>query len=432
MSTRHVVFGLTVSLVLTCFIGQANAVELNVLYTDPNFLKNVQEEIARKFKSVRPDVNVHLRVVADYDQAIQSALRDGLTGGLPDLAFHGIFYLPVLVERKLIVPLDGYALADSDWYKTNFSEPTRDIGKLDGKIYGIPFAVSLPTVFYNLDLVKQAGGDPARLPATWDELSALSKRITAPSGGIYFTYESTANWSFAALLQSLGSSLMNSDRKKIGFDNAKGIRALDILRQIGEARHGNDMSKAQARQAFSAGSLGILIDSASGLANYETQAGNRFRIRTAPMPIEAADNGSLPPTGNVGVIFAADPSKQQAAWDYLKFATGPEMQTLMAIKTGYAPTSQIAVSRDDLLGGFYQKHPNSRIVVDEFKLMRAWSGFPGDDAFRLNEDILNELQAVVTLRRTPADALTNMVKDTTARLPKQDDGGASSKSVRDQ
>ncbi|EON3155802.1 extracellular solute-binding protein [Campylobacter jejuni] len=49
---------------------------------------------------------------------------------------------------------------------------------LENKIYAIPFASSLPVVYYNMDLVKQAGWNK-ELPKTWDELFDLAQKINS-------------------------------------------------------------------------------------------------------------------------------------------------------------------------------------------------------------------------------------------------------------
>ena len=39
------------------------------------------------------------------------------------------------------------------------------------------------------------------------------------------------------------------------------------------------------------------------------------------------------------MLFTKDPAKQKAAWEYIKFATGPVGATMMVQATGYFPSA---------------------------------------------------------------------------------------------
>ena len=52
---------------------------------------------------------------------------------------------------------------------------------VDGKLYAIPFQNSTPLVYYNADLLKEAGFDHA--PVDWAELIAMATKLTKKTGG---------------------------------------------------------------------------------------------------------------------------------------------------------------------------------------------------------------------------------------------------------
>jgi ABC-type sugar transport system permease subunit/ABC-type glycerol-3-phosphate transport system substrate-binding protein len=61
----------------------------------------------------------------------------------------------------------------------------RHVATLDGKVYGIPTpARYYMGVIYRLDLVRQAGLDPAKPPKTWDEFLYWSQKLTDPKTGM--------------------------------------------------------------------------------------------------------------------------------------------------------------------------------------------------------------------------------------------------------
>ena len=54
--------------------------------------------------------------------------------------------------------------------------------ELDGRTYGIPYVFSTPTLFYNADLLRQAGLDPDKPPTTWTEVKQYGLQIKQRTG----------------------------------------------------------------------------------------------------------------------------------------------------------------------------------------------------------------------------------------------------------
>ena len=53
-----------------------------------------------------------------------------------------------------------------------------ELGTFGGKVYGLPFSVSLPVGYYNMDLMKKAGVTSRdQLPKSWDEVVALCGKL---------------------------------------------------------------------------------------------------------------------------------------------------------------------------------------------------------------------------------------------------------------
>src|SRR5262249_19311525 len=161
------------------------------------------------------------------------------------------------------------------------------------------------------------------------EIIALGKKIDAPSGGIWFRYNSTGSWTFMALIESFGGDILTQDGKDVAFDSAAGLKALTTLAEIGAARGHRDMTEPQAGQACAAGSTGIMIDTSSQLEQYTKAAAGKFELRAVPFPVADPTKGRIPPSGISAVILTKDPQKQKAAWDYIKTATGPIVQAHM-------------------------------------------------------------------------------------------------------
>jgi multiple sugar transport system substrate-binding protein len=399
----------------------ADAITLNVAVPLSAEQRQLQEAVAAKFMAENPDIKLNLDMTSrSYDDLVQRNLRQAITGGLPDVAFHVYNRVRLLAERKLPVPLNPFIEAEGDMGAQGYLPSVLSLAKINGQYAGLPFNTSTIVVYYNLDLVKRAGGDPGNLPKSWPDITRLAadiNRLGKETTGIYFDYYETAgNWTFMSLLESLGGRVMSADDKTIAFDGKEGMEALTILRDIGRSGF-VDMTRNQARQAFKAGTLGIFVVSTSNLKSLTDGAEGRFEAGVGPFPI-VPEIGRLPAGGNAIMMFTRDPAKQKAAWKYIKFATGPVGQTIIALNSGYMPNNTIAIEREDLLGGFYKKNPNSLISIRQLPVLKEFYAFPGPNSVRISDVIRDHLREVITLRRSPEEVMVDMVRDVKALLPK--------------
>ncbi len=118
------------------------------------------------------------------------------------------------------------------------------------------------------------------------------------------------------------------------------------------------------------------------------------------------------------MMLAKDPARQKAAWEYIKFATGPVGATIMVKGTGYFPANAIPAKDPKMLGDFYAQNPNHRVAIGQLPSMTAWYAFPGENGLKITDVIKDHLQTVVNGSAKPADALKKMTSDTQALLPK--------------
>ncbi len=420
MRRRRFMSGALTAIGLAGFAGApASAADfpLRVAYAYPRLLRRTHEALAAAFMAETPDIRIRFAApAADYEQLTQTVLRASMSRAAPEVAFHGLDRIRFLAERALVAPLDDRIAQDGGAKALGYESAMLDLGRVDGAVYGLPFSVSTPVVYYNADLVVRAGGDPDRLPRNWDAILDLAKRIDAldgRTGGIHFDYYGQENnWTFQALVLSFGGTMMSPDETAIGFDGPSGLKALSVLAAIGEAGM-IEQSSTQATQAFGAGRLGVFVISSARLASLENAANGRFSVRTGPFPV--AEGGRLPVGGNAAVIHARDPEAAAAAWRYIRFVAGPEAQSAMARNTGYLPGNSLAVAREDLLGDFIDQHPNYATAAAQLSNAAPWYSFPGSNARKIPDVIREILRRTFSGQLTPEAALERL-KDEIGKL----------------
>ncbi|MDA9548626.1 sugar ABC transporter substrate-binding protein [Bradyrhizobium sp. CCBAU 45321] len=396
--------------------------EIVMQYPYPELFTETHKRIAEEFAKVRPEIKVTMRAPYEsYEDGTQKVLREAVTNQMPDVSFQGLNRIRVLVDKSIPAELDGYIAAEKDFDKQGFHQAMFDIGTASGKVYALPFAISLPIVYVNLDLVKQAGGDVNNLPKSWDELIALAKKIKAlgnDTNGVTYAWDITGNWLWQAPVFARGGTMLNADETKVAFDGAEGKFAINtIARLVNEAGMPN-LDQPSMRAAFAAGKTGVHVTSTSDLNKVTQMTGGKFALKTIPFPDVASPKGRLPAGGNVVLILAKDKAKRDAAWEVVKFWTGAKGAAIMAETTGYMPPNKVA--NEVYLKDFYVKNPNNYTAVSQLALLTKWYAFPGDNGLKITDVIKDHLNSIISGARAkePEAVLADMTADVQKLLPK--------------
>jgi multiple sugar transport system substrate-binding protein len=420
-STRFGALLTALVLSLNATAAAAQAVELKVDYPYPDIFRTVHEQIASEFMARHPDVKVAFRAPQpDYEALTQQHLRQATTGQLPDVAFHGLNRIRIFADRGLPVELTPLIAREKDWGKAGYDSALLALGQVQDKQFGLGFSLSTPILYYNADLVRKAGGDPDNFPSTWDGVIELARKIRQlddKTFGLHVSWDITGNWMWQSLVFANGGAMLSPDEKKVAFDGAAGQAAIATLAQMVKQGAMRDVSQATAMQDFVSGRLGIWSTSTAYLTNITKQIGGGFALRTAPFPLGAA-NGRLPAGGNVAMIFSQDPKRQEAAWAYVKFATGPIGATIMVNGTGYFPANTLPANDPELLGEFYKKNPNHLVAIRQMPVLTGWYAFPGANGLKVTDVIKDHLQSVVAQSAAPDATLRKMASDVQALLPR--------------
>src|ERR1700744_4842698 len=221
----------------------AKATNLQVLFAFDRTTAQAHQEIKERFEKENPGITVEfLAATQNYEDASQSIIRSAMIGDLPDVTFQVLNVLRGLVDRGIAVPLDPFITGDGGADKLGYDAGMLRAGSVNGKTFGIPFAVSTPLLYVNADLVRAAGGDIDAFPTRWEDIVALGSKIDDPAHnvtGFYFQWDVTGNWMFQSLLFANGGSMMSADEKAIAFDQPRGLATLATLELFAKAKMPN-------------------------------------------------------------------------------------------------------------------------------------------------------------------------------------------------
>jgi multiple sugar transport system substrate-binding protein len=402
--------------------ARAEPVTLDVLYAFPAFAK-FHEPIAAEFMKKNPEIKINFRApAASYDEGHQTMLRSSVTNQLPDVYYSGFHLLTELVEtldkRKQVVDLGALLKGEPEaWRKANYSDALLSLGQVGGKQAGLAFNASTPLMYFNTELVKKAGGNPDKMPDNWADTIALAKKIRSgdTAGLAYNIHDWPDDWLWRGIVQQGGHKLLDASGKKVAFGGDVGLKALQTLRSLVTENGMPLIDWDQSRQQFIAGKIGIFFDTPARLRQVTDLIGDRFTLKTALFPIDDKAKGTLPTGGNAAIITAKDPAKQKAAWEFVKFVTGPEAQKIVVETSGYMPTN-LRAGEDAFLGPFYKNNANFRTINGQVNRASPWQGYPGGNSVRIWRQQREVIAGVMRGEIQPKAGIERMVSETEALL----------------
>jgi sn-glycerol 3-phosphate transport system substrate-binding protein len=302
------------------------------------------------FNRSQSDVHVTLVQFANYQDLLTKYLAGLATDDLPDLFQPEDTTVQRMIDSQSVVPVQ--ACIDADHYSlAKFLPRATAYFSFDDVLYGMPWALSNPILWYNRTLFEKAGLDPDKPPKTLAEVKEYSQKIVQSGAARYGIALRVEPYIFEFLNAKSGSTLVNNG-------NGRDARATAATFQTPTAETiwtwWNDMVKSKL--ALNTGGAANNIDhmlavgktdvamamEASGVLGtvkqvLESGQYKKVKIDTAPLPSIDGGGGVPAGDGSLWISKSASPEKRAAAWEFIKYLSSPELQASLAVEGGYAP-----------------------------------------------------------------------------------------------
>ncbi len=382
---RHGLFrlvGLTlgVALAVACVVGTATAGQVTITYWQYEYASKVTaiNELIRQFEAENPDIKV-VHQTFPYEAYNQRVAASVPAGRGPDVVnlFYG--WLPLYVGSGYLQPLPESAFPPEQ-IEAEFAPMVR-AAKLDGKYWALPTAVRTLALFYNTDLLAQAGFGGA--PRTWDEFIQAASALTDRSGNRFrrLGFAVAPNGQDHHLVREVlfrqwGTAPYSEDGRRVTYNNPQGVAALTFYtdwvtkHQIGVLNF--FPGDSGYRDAFMQGLAAMIVDGSFAVGSIKQ--GARVTWGVAELPV----GGPNPIQSNFGSFWAngitrnAQGERLEAAIKFLKFLTSERAMRYWLEVVGEIPARQSLAAdpvlrADPVYGPFIASLPyaHSTFFVDE-------------------------------------------------------------------
>jgi sn-glycerol 3-phosphate transport system substrate-binding protein len=379
-------------------------------------ITKIIDGLAADFEKENPGIKVKPIYAGTYQETIVKALTAHKAGDPPVTSVLLSTDMFTLIDEDAIVPIDAVATSAEDraWLKSFFPAFMMN-SQTGGKTWGVPFQRSTVVLYWNRELFKEAGLDPNKPPATWQEMLDYAQKLTKRDGagnttqwGIQVPSSGFPYWLFQGFTTQNGVELMNAAGDTTFYDKPEVIEALQFWVDLGRKHRVMPQGVVEwgtTPRDFFERKIAMMWTTTGNLTNVKNNA--KFDFGVAMLPA-GKRRGSPTGGGNFYVFKKSTPQQQQAAIRFIRWITSPERAAQWGIDTGY-----VAVRGDawetPVMKKYVAGFPAAAGARDQ--LQYAVAALSTHENQRVTKALNDGLQAALTGAKTPAQAMQDAQRE---------------------
>ena len=323
--------------------------------------KDAVQYMKDEFERKNPSVDF-VRNDVPFDQALNQATISFQGKNSADVIHSVAGWLPSLVEIGAVMPLNDVFPAGF-WAK--IPKGLLDSVTIDGKIMAVPWVPGPILMFYNRNLMKQAGLNPDQPPQTWPELAQAIRAISKlpPVGGAKVwgfamrtaRNPNSAHWMIPIIYGHGGDVVDAAGNVKINTPEARAAyKWVQDLVKEGCVPEG--LTIDETRNTMAAGRAGFIFEGPwgsglfSNLSSGKTITGAGADVWLTPMPKDP--NGNRRTIGNphlIAISSLTQHKKEAAA--FIEFVLSDPVFTKMYFESSkQLSTANLEILRSGPMG----------------------------------------------------------------------------------
>jgi sn-glycerol 3-phosphate transport system substrate-binding protein len=355
----------------------AGPVEITFWHSEVASNLDAIQNLARRFNAEQDEVEVKTVFQGNDTEAMLK-----LTATLGSKDVPAIMYLAEadtqkLVDSGAVRPVQEF-IDREDYDLSDFDEKCILYYTVDGQLYGMPYGVGVPLLYYNKLDFREVGLDPEQPPKDLEELQEMSQKlVNRDSHGNILRAGIALDlmpWYLEMALAEHGDLYVNNGNGRearateVVFDGPAGQAYFrlwhDMIKEGSAINVGRNPTLADALLAMGTGRASMSMQSSGALRSVVDTlelGGMDVEPGVAAFPGVPGGTGLPGMAGRALWIFNGRPeAEQEAAWKFMKWLMEPEQQAEWFAGTGYLP---VRLSAYDL--------PAAQEAVTEYPLFRV-------------------------------------------------------------
>lgn len=332
--------------------------------------------IIKDFEEKNPDIKIKIVEQLDATDQLEARYASSFKEGKPvyDFVYLDIIWVREFVQNKWLEDLSNWMSEKDNEELKEFLFHDVEGGKVNGRVYRIPFHSDVGVLYYRKALLDQIKRNP---PETFDDLREISRKLKeekAPWGYVWQgdQYEGLVAM-FLEVLHGYGGFWINPETFEVGLDRPASLKAVKFLRSTINNISPPDVTTSQeerTRRLFQEGKAAFMRNWPyvwSLLNSADSPIQGKFDFK--PM-VHAKGGSSKACLGGWGLGIAANSKHKKEAWKAIQFFTSADTQLKYALETGNMPSRRALFTHPKLVEryGYYPKL--LEIVEDEKTLVK--------------------------------------------------------------
>ena len=283
----------------------------------------------------------------------------------------------------------------------------------DGKTYGMPYVFSTPVLFYNADMLRDAGITDPDL-SDWDKVQEIAAKVTAQTGKPSLDVTCVAkggNWCMQALFRSNGAQVLSDDRSTIEFGSPEAQSTVERFAEMTEAGVLRSATAADQMEGLQKGDVAMILTTSAlqGAFMGAAEAGG-WELAAAKMPAFAGEEAVPVNSGSALFILSDDPAKQRAGWELTKFLTSDRAYEIISSQIGYLPLRPGLVEEGGALHDWAQSNPLLAPNLEQMDTMKPWVSYPGNNFVQVDDILGTAIEEVVFYGKPAEETMTDVAE----------------------
>lgn len=360
--SRAVLAGIAVMLAASggCAPGRAeNGADVVTLHvadwggasSDPNMAR-FEREVAAEWARQHPNIRIQNEHIPGSGEYVSKMLTAFVAGTEPDIMSLDASSAAVFIENDTLRDLMPFVRQDRLDLSVYYPN-VLDMARRGDKLYALPADFTPMMLYYNKRLFEKAGVPYPRDGWTWAEFRDACRRLTVwPKGASHPTQYGfqAENWMPGWIMwiwQNGGDVLTPDGRRATGaLDSPATVEAVQFFTDLIKARLAPSLSQTQAQGAdpFASGLVAMKISGHWNIVGLK--ASETIRLEDVGVVGLPQNKKRITVLYEMGYAVTKGAKHPRAAWEYVKFLSGPFVQRKRAeLGIGISGNRSIAEER---------------------------------------------------------------------------------------
>ncbi|WP_397542143.1 sn-glycerol-3-phosphate ABC transporter substrate-binding protein UgpB [Roseovarius salis] len=376
--TRKTTFTAMTSVLALAGTAAAAQTEIQFWHAMGGALGEKVEEIAAGFNEGQDDYVVVPTYKGNYTENMTAAIAAFRAGEQPHIVqVFEVGTATMMAAEGAIRPVQEIMeSADIEWdadaylpaVKSYYTTPT-------GDMLSLPFNSSTPVLWYNRDLLDEAGID--EVPRTWDAMFAAADKLQDAGHDCAFSF----GWQSWVMLENylawhdepIGTKQNGFAGLDTEFVFDESAELTELLQRIADSQEEGTFQyggrRGDSLPLFTSGECAMWMNSSAYYASISDQAEFEFGQAMLPLNTDSADapQNSIIGGATLWVLEGHEDGDYEGVAEFFKYMSSPAVQADWHQSSGYVPitTAAYELSQEQ---GFYEANPGTDTAIQQLSL----------------------------------------------------------------